>query len=467
MTTVIETPTETPTPPLPPSGTTRVGGLLAEYPDVDSLLAAAQQVRDAGYTKWDCHSPFPVHGMMEAMGFNRTILPYFILAAGLTGCAIGLGFQLWANGIDYAMIISGKPLFAVPANIPIAFEFTILLSALTAFFGMFALNGLPKFWDTRFTVSRFRKFSDDGFFVFIDADDPKYDPQQTPALLERSGAAVMDSTYVPEGPAANSRVPTWISVTTLFVGLFAIIPLAFFIKSRFEKHPLPRIHLLQDMDYQPKFRAQQPNPFFRDDRAARPPIAGTIAVGFLRDDKPFFTGLKENREYVTSFPIQPTREALARGEERYNIYCAVCHGLNGGGNGPVNQRAINLRGAGGTIWSPAKTLVEGDVVKYPVGELFYVISNGVARPDGTYSMPGYAHAIPPADRWAIVLYMEAMQKAYNATLEEVAPEDRQTLADLSSGAPAAGDQQDADGKETTEEEAGGEEASDNVVQPAE
>lgn len=167
---------------------TQLWGLMAEFRTPDQILQAAAAVRDEGYTRWDVHTPFPVHGMDAAMGIRPTRLPWFVLGAGLTGCLGGLVMQWWMNAVDYKIIISGKPFWSLPANIPVAFELTILLAALTAFFGMMLLNGLPSLYHPLFGKGRFAGATNDKFFISIEASDPRFDAEATETLLSRAGA---------------------------------------------------------------------------------------------------------------------------------------------------------------------------------------------------------------------------------------------------------------------------------------
>src|SRR3954451_14238831 len=116
-----------------------LAGYMAEFDNVDATLAAAEKVRDAGYTCWDVHTPFPGHGIDEAMGIRPTVLPWLVLCGGVTGLVGALVLQWFCNAFDYPFLISGKPLLSVPAWIPVTFELTILCSALTAVFGMLLL----------------------------------------------------------------------------------------------------------------------------------------------------------------------------------------------------------------------------------------------------------------------------------------------------------------------------------------
>ncbi len=170
----------------------RAAGLLAEFPSAEALVRAAGSLRDAGYRQFDAHSPFPVHGIERAMGIRPTVLPWLVLGAGLTGCAAALLMQWWMNAIDYPVLISGKPLFSLPANIPITFELIVLFSALTAFGGTLALNRLPQFWHPVFSSTRFRRATTDGFFISVEAGDPKFKEAATRELLASLGAEAVE-----------------------------------------------------------------------------------------------------------------------------------------------------------------------------------------------------------------------------------------------------------------------------------
>ena len=168
-------------------------GYLVEFENVDSVLSAATKVRDAGYTKWDVHTPFPVHGMDRAMGIRYTKLPIVVLCGGLTGMGIGVLMQWWMNAVAYPYIISGKPFFSLPANIPIIFELTILFSALTAVFGMFGFNQLPQWRHGVFSSERFKRATDDRFFISIEAKDPKFDEKRTADFMAGLGGSQVEA----------------------------------------------------------------------------------------------------------------------------------------------------------------------------------------------------------------------------------------------------------------------------------
>lgn len=163
-------------------------GVLAEFETPADLVRAADRVREAGYRRWDAHTPFPIHGLDRAMGIKDTALGWIVLGGGIFGCLLGLWMQWWTNAVDYPFIISGKPLWSLPANIPIIFELTILFSALSAFFGMLILNGLPKHHHWAFSEDRFSRVTSDRYFISIEASDSNFDIEESRALLESAGS---------------------------------------------------------------------------------------------------------------------------------------------------------------------------------------------------------------------------------------------------------------------------------------
>jgi hypothetical protein len=176
--------TDTPTPIL--------AGLLAQFDTVDDVVSAARRVRQAGYSNWDVHSPFPIHGIDAVIGRPPTILPWIVLAGGLVGLVAGLGLQIFTNAFDYPFLISGKPFLSLPAFVPVIFECTILGAALSAVFGMLGLNRLPMLYNPLFNSDRFRRVTSDRFFIFIDAADPRFIESATAEFLASLNPAAIE-----------------------------------------------------------------------------------------------------------------------------------------------------------------------------------------------------------------------------------------------------------------------------------
>jgi hypothetical protein len=167
----------------------QVYGLLAEFSNPGALLHAAEAVREEEYQHFDTYSPFPIHGMDEAMGLgNAAGVGVFTFFGGATGFAVAYLLQWWTAAVDYPLNISGKPFFAVEPSVPILFELTVLFAAFGAVGGMLALNGLPRPYNPLFYSERFEGATDDRFFLHVAATDDQFDTEETAALLRRLGA---------------------------------------------------------------------------------------------------------------------------------------------------------------------------------------------------------------------------------------------------------------------------------------
>ena len=160
-------------------------GLIAEFEDAHVLVEAARRTHAAGYRRIDAYSPFPVEDLSEALGFHDHWVPLIVLIGGLVGCAAGYLMQYYLAAIDYPLNIGGRPLNSWPAFIPITFELTILVAALSAVLGMLALNGLPMPYHPVFHVPRFALATRDRFFLCIEATDPQFERDATRRFLEQ------------------------------------------------------------------------------------------------------------------------------------------------------------------------------------------------------------------------------------------------------------------------------------------
>ena len=159
-------------------------GLMAEFDDPNALVAATQQAHHEGYRRMDAYSPFPIEELHEALGGHHTRLPLIVLVGGLFGCIGGYSLEYWVSAMAYPINVGGRPLHSWPAFIPVTFECTILVAALSAVFGMLALNGLPMPYHPVFNVPRFALASRNRFFLCIEARDKKFDLTETRRFLE-------------------------------------------------------------------------------------------------------------------------------------------------------------------------------------------------------------------------------------------------------------------------------------------
>ncbi|NLG56513.1 MAG: DUF3341 domain-containing protein, partial [Rhodococcus sp.] len=459
------------TPPTPASGEPRIVGTLAEFTGPKELIAAVRAIRKKGYKRVEAFSPFPIHGIDDALEAKPSILPWVVLGAGIAGCVVAVLMQWYMNAYEaahpfsgYRYAISGKPFWSLPANIPVTFELIILFSAFTAFLGMIAFNKLPQFANPLFASKRFRKVTDDRFFLLVDAHDSLYAESSVRTALESIGSSHVET--IRDLPA--EPLPRVIRPLMGLLAVVALLPLAYFALVSTGTSQNPRIYIWWDMDFQPKFKAQTlvkaaetelvkrnreehkapgfSERLFPQGRASRLPVDGTVARGTLMLDYRLRTGIEPDGEettpvalqeaeasaaapegaageagtegaatppepnWITRFPdsIVVNQQTMDRGRQRYDIYCAVCHGVAGDGDGLVSQRAMMLQQG---TWTQAAKLDAEAIRNQPVGKIYDTITNGRGR------MRGYRAQIPVEDRWAITLYVKALQRSRNVSVD--------------------------------------------------
>lgn len=477
---------------------------MAEFSDEHRLLEAARKVRDSGYTNTDAFTPFPVHGIDEALGIKPTKLPFIVLCCGITGLCLALLMQWWTNGVNYQYIISAKPMGITPASIPVAFEMTILFSAFSTFLGMLALNGLPKFSNPVFTNPRFDRATNDKFFLYVSAQDKYYNRDSVKSLLASSNPEFLEEVME---DASSDHLPRGIWLGALLLVLAGLIPAAIILNMRNSTSTLPRFHVFFDMDFQPKKKSQQSTTIFADGRTMRPQVAGTVARGQYDQSDAFYLGYDPAQlaaatsnnalfvstqeetpaadeaapatatsaetpavepaatetpvqevapvaettlaaepavatpaepataesapadtapatpqiSWLTKFPLTVDEDLMKVGQLKYQTYCAGCHGYSGHGDGLVNKRASALDPG---AWVPAPSVHKPEIVAQPVGQLFGTITKGKGK------MAPYAASLTPKERWAVVLYLKALQKSQVATLEDIPVDKRSEIKEV-------------------------------------
>jgi hypothetical protein len=167
---------------------TKPHAIVADFSTPEALLAAIKGVREMGYSKLDACTPFPIHGIDDALGEKPSRLGFLVIFGGIFGFCAAILLQWWTGAVDYPLVIGGKPLFAFEFSIPIVFELTVLFAAFTAVFGMLALNGLPKFYHPMFNYSRMAGATNDRFLLVIDSSDPQFESERTAGLLSALGS---------------------------------------------------------------------------------------------------------------------------------------------------------------------------------------------------------------------------------------------------------------------------------------
>lgn len=366
----------------------RIFGVAALFDSPDKVKSAAEKVKAQGYKKWDVYSPYPLHGMERAMGLKPSMLGVVTLICGLTGTALALLLMWWTMSVDYPMVIGGKPFFALPAFIPVTFEVTVILataSTAVAMFGFFL--GLPRnefpLHDTVFM----KKVSCDHYGVVIEAADPKFIESDVSELLRSFSPLKVESFYHREKeihPVFEPRFLTFLALVAIITSAATYITL----------NKLMYIDPFNWMEKQPKIIPQSKSEFFADQRAMRLPVEGTVARGFI----PYQFMGETNPAEVLSNPYLPTVENLKLGEKKFLTFCSPCHGNFGDGDSRLRGQFPN-----------PPTLHSDRARNFKDGWIYHIITNG------QNSMPSYASQITREERWAIVNYIRALQRAKNAT----------------------------------------------------
>jgi hypothetical protein len=171
---------------------TKIHGVVAEFANSGALLEAAGKMKEAGYSMFDCHSPFPIHGMDGAMGLRRSPLALIIALLAFVAMVGILFLQYWTNAVDYPFVISGKPLASYQAYAPVGFAFTVLIAAIGTFVIMLVLNGLPRWFNPLFYSKNISRSTDDGFFISVECDDKKFDNRKTSDFLKSIGGSEIE-----------------------------------------------------------------------------------------------------------------------------------------------------------------------------------------------------------------------------------------------------------------------------------
>lgn len=173
-------------------GADKVYAVMGEFADPHDLVHAGRKIREMGYTKIDAMSPFPVHGIDDAIGIPYSKLGWIVICVALCGTLTAQLLMWWCGTINYPLVIGGKPLYDFTFSIPITFELTILFSAFASFIGMFALNGLPRLYHPSLNYRNANRISDDRFVLVIEANDPKFDAHKTAEHLRSVGAETVE-----------------------------------------------------------------------------------------------------------------------------------------------------------------------------------------------------------------------------------------------------------------------------------
>ncbi|MBE0572568.1 MAG: DUF3341 domain-containing protein [Ignavibacteriaceae bacterium] len=366
----------------------KIFGVTALFNEPNAIISAARKVADAGFTKWDVNSPYPIHGIDKAMKMKPSKLGIVTLIFGLSGAVLALILMYWTMSVDYPMIIGGKPYFSLPAFIPVTFEVTVIMATLSTVVAMFAFFfGLPRNSHALHDTDYMKKVSRDHYGIVIEAIDPKFDEMATLQLLKDLKPITTEIIYHPEKENYPIFEPRFIA---LLVGVAVVVSIGTYLMLNKLVYIVP----FDWMEKQAKVIPQSGSEFFADGRGMRLPVKGTVAKGFI----PYPFEGETNPKEVLSNPYFPTKENLELGQRKYLTYCSPCHGNYGDGDSRLAGQFPN-----------PPTLHSDRGRNFSDGMIYHIITVG------QNVMPSYASQVTRDERWAIVNYIRALQRAKNAT----------------------------------------------------
>ncbi|GBD91905.1 hypothetical protein BMS3Abin04_02637 [bacterium BMS3Abin04] len=357
----------------------------------DQIINAAKKVQSDGYTKYDVNTPYPIHGMDSAMDLKPSLLPYVALVVGFLGAASALFFMWWTNSVDYPLIIGGKPFFALPAYIPITFEITVLsASIMTVVTMLFVIFKFPNNSHPLHDTDYLKQVSVNKYGIVILADDPKFDESNIKQVFASLGASqVFPIFYHEEVINFKPRIfePKFI---WFLIILFVLVSGSTYIT-------LNKLMFLPPYNWmmkQNKVIVQEKSEFFKNGKGMRMPVEGTVARGFLPYE---FVNKPELAAKDLLNPLLPTKYNLELGKTKYNIYCSPCHGYHAEGDSRLRGQFPN-----------PPSLHSEKVRSWSDGRIFHVIT------EGQNVMPSYSSQLSREERWAVILYVRALQRSLNA-----------------------------------------------------
>lgn len=378
----------------------RTGELYAVssvYENPNDLLNAATAVADKGYKKFDAFTPYPVHGLDDAMGIKYPLVGPIAFTGAVLGCFLALLMMWWMGDVDYPNLIGGKPFFSLPPSIPITFEGTILITGFATVIGMLILlNKLPKINSPISDTPFMEKVSSDKFGIVISADDKKFSEQEVKALFNSLGASAIEDIYY-RPTNLDTKTPLFDSkFIAALLGTAAITALVSYFTLNYVLYDVVPFDWMRN---QARINSQSESNFFPNKSGMREPVPGTVARGFMPYE---YKGMPDSAVKLLSNPLPVSRKLIERGQDRYNIFCSPCHGYFGDGDGRMNQK-----------FPKPPSLHNNKVLNWADGNIYHVITNG------QNVMPSYESQISRDDRWAIIHYIRSLQRAKNAKDEDL------------------------------------------------
>ncbi|WP_257314176.1 quinol:electron acceptor oxidoreductase subunit ActD [Geothrix fuzhouensis] len=368
--------------------------VLGVFDTPDALMQAIPKVRASKLGTVEAYTPYAIHGIEEALGLRRSPLGGMVLVMGILGAITAFGFQYWISAIDYPIITGGKSAGSWEAFIPIMFEVTVLFATFTAGLGMlFLLNKLPFFGHPVLSSKSIKGITRDRYVVALEAESEAFDSAAAAQVLRAAGAIEVEVLPAPD----RSPFLTSDYILRTLGGIFTacvVAGLAMYFATKW----FPVLAPMKYIQDQPRLDAQKASSFFKDGHGMQQPVAGTVARGYL----PTATGTQEEAASLVN-PLPRTPEVFALGKKVFTNRCEVCHGALANGVG-------SLTAAYGA--KPANLQAQ-QFLDYPDGKIYWAIVNG------KNAMPSHAPYLSERERWAVVDYVRALQRAQNAKDEDL------------------------------------------------
>jgi mono/diheme cytochrome c family protein len=369
--------------------------VLGIFDSARHLMQAISALKGKVPGRLEAYAPHPVHGMDEALGFKKSPIGGMVFVMGAIGALSGIAFELWTSGIDYPLTTAGKPHFSWEAFVPIMFEVTVLFACFTAGLGMLLLlNRLPLFRHPMLRSPSMPLLTRDKYGLAVESAGEELDAEKITALLREAGAKTVEviEAQAPRGPLS----PRFFASILAAVGIACIVSgVLTYWGTKLFPVSVPMVHMLN----QPRLDPQRYDGFFKDGFGMRMPVPETVMRGPLP-----YRIRNETDAGDLANPLPRTKRVLEQGRRTFQNHCAICHGDLGNGAAAAFAAAYGAKPA---------NLVSQTIIDLPDGNIHHVIIMG------KNAMPSYAADLDDDERWAVVHYIRALQRALNARDEDI------------------------------------------------
>jgi cytochrome c5 len=363
--------------------------VLGIFDSAQLLMKAIPEVKSKVSARLEAYTPYPIHGIDQALGLRKSPVGGMVLVMGVIGAISGMAFELWTSGVDYPLMTAGKPYFSWEAFVPIMFEMTVLFACFASGLGMLLLlNRLPLFRHPMLQSTSLPLLTRDKFGLAVESDGNELDADKISVLLKEAGAGTVEvikrpAPIRPVSPKLLLNILAAIAISSIVAGYLTYWGIKLFPVA------VPMVHMLD----QPRLDPQRSDRFFKDGFGMRMPVPDTVMSSSVP-----YTIRNEDDAGVLVNPLPRTERVLNQGKFAFTNHCAVCHGILGNGI-PTLTAAYGAKPA---------NLVSQNIIDLPDGKIHHVIIMG------KNAMPSYSADLSDSERWAVVQYVRVLQRALNA-----------------------------------------------------